>query len=156
MFDPDDKSKPWIVPSLPTDPSQPASAPSPYSATPAAGPTGAAAGPAAGSPAVAPAREVLLTETFEIPSGIGVDVMIRLAARMANFLNLLVAESLRSRNVTAAQPMPMAFLNASAAIESGALQQRQYLAQMAAMQGGGFVGPGGGPGGPPPGGFRMN
>lgn len=101
----------------------------------------------------ATSRPVLLSETFEVPSNPTVDEMIRLAARMANFLNLYVAECLRSRNTTAGQPMPMAFLNASAAMESGALQQRQYLAQVAAMQGGGFVaGPGGGTGMPP---FRM-
>lgn len=106
------------------------------------------------------ARQPLLAETFEVLPNPTPDELIRLAARMANFLNLLTAEALRSRNVTAAQPTPMSFLNASAALETGAIQQRQYLAQMAAMQGGGFVG-GGPQGGPPPGmppggGFRMN
>ena len=106
------------------------------------------------SSSAAPARQSLLVEQFEVLANPTGDELIRLAARMANFLNLLVAESLRSRVVTAAQPIPMAFLNASASMEQGALQQRQYLAQMAAMQGGGFASPGqgGGPGMPP---FRM-
>lgn len=114
-----------------------------------------ATSPSASPSAAASTRPTLLTETFEVPSSPAPDELIRLAARLANFMNLLVAEALRSRVITAGQPIGMAFLNASAAMEGGALQQRQYLAQVAMAQGGGFQGgPGGGmPPGMPP--FRM-
>lgn len=99
-----------------------------------------------------PVRETLLTESFDIHSAPTPDELVRLMARMANFSNLLVAEALRSRNVTAASPAVMAMMNASANLEQGALAQRQQMAMQAAGQ---FAAPGqGGPGMPPP--FRMN
>jgi len=105
-----------------------------------------------------PTHESLLTETFEIHANPTIDEVVRLMARLANFLNLHVAESLRARIVTAAQPAPMAMLNAAATLEAGAIQQRQYLVAMAQGQGTGFAAPGGPGGGIPPGAppFRMN
>lgn len=99
-------------------------------------------------------RESLLDETFSIHSAPAIDELVRLMARMANFMNLLTAEALRSRNVTAADPSVMAIMNASANLENGAQAQRQKQAMIAAGQFAGVGGPGaGGPGGPP---FRMN
>ena len=104
-----------------------------------------------------PVRESLLTESFDIHPNPTVDEIIRTMARMANFMNLLCAEALRSRVVTAANPSVMSMMNASANLEQGAQAQRQQLAMQAAGQ---FAAPGQGPG-PGPGGhggapFRMN
>src|SRR5208283_5212164 len=87
-------------------------------------------GPRIIPPPPATARQPLLTETFDILPNPTADELIRLMARLANFLNLLAAESLRSRVVTAAQPAPMSMLNAAATLEQGAMGQRQYLAMM--------------------------
>ena len=101
----------------------------------------------------ASARESLLDETFSIHSAPAIDELVRLMARMANFMNLLTAEALRSRNVTAADPSVMAIMNASANLENGAQAQRQKQAMIAAGQFAGVGGPGGSQGVPP---FRMN
>lgn len=97
--------------------------------------------------AAASSRPTLLTETFEIPSSPTLDEVIRTMARAANFFNLLAAEMLRARIVTASNPAPMAVLNASAALEQGALAQRQQMAMQAAGAAGQFAAPGSGPGG---------
>jgi hypothetical protein len=99
--------------------------------------------------------QTLLTETFEIHTAPTPDELVRLMARLANYMNLLCAESLRSRNVTAANPSVMAMMNASANLEQGAQGERQLMAMKAAGQFTGVPGAGG-PGGPgvPP--FRMN
>ena len=97
-------------------------------------------------------RESLLAESFDIHSNPPIDEIVRVMARLANFVNLLAAESLRSRVVTAADPSVMALMNASANLEQGAQAQRQKQAMIAAGQFAGVPGQGG-PGGPP---FRMN
>lgn len=97
-------------------------------------------------------RETLLTETFDIHSDPSVDEIIRVMARLSNFMNLYVAEALRSRVVSAANPCTMAVMNAAANLEQGAQAQRQQLAMIAAGQFAGVPGAGG-PGAPP---FRMN
>jgi hypothetical protein len=107
---------------------------------------------------LAAAPSPLLTETFEIQSNPPIDEIIRTMARLSNFCNLLCAEALRSRVVSAANPSTMAMMNAAANLEQGAMAQRQEMAMKAAQAGGQFVGPGqgqcgqGGQGSP----FRMN
>jgi hypothetical protein len=116
--------------------------------------------PATANPTTsAPSRpSPLLAETFEVPSSPTPDELIRTMARLANYLNLLCAEALRSRVVSAANPSVMSMMNASTNLEQGAIAERQQMAMRA--QGGGqqFVGPGGQGGGVPPGmpPFRMN
>lgn len=106
--------------------------------------------PAAPQTATASTRTILLSEAFEVPANPTLDELIRTMARMANFCNLMAAECLRSRVVTASNPAVMATLNASANLEQGALQQRAQMQMAAAGQ---FAAPGqgGGGGGMPPG-----
>jgi hypothetical protein len=119
---------------------------------------GGTASPASSTSSAHPsARTPLLTESFEVLPSPTPDELIRLMARMANYMNLLVAEALRARNVTAANPSVMSMMNASANLEQGAQAERQVMAMRAQGQfvGGGPGGPGGGvPPGMPP--FRMN
>jgi hypothetical protein len=112
--------------------------------------------PTSATPAV-PARQQLLVEQFEVPANPAPDELIRTMARLANYLNLLCAEALRSRVVSAANPSVMSMMNASANLEQGAIAERQQMA-MRAQGGGQFAAPGGQGGGVPPGmpPFRMN
>lgn len=99
---------------------------------------------------VAAVREVLHSETFEIVSNPTPADIIQMLARMAQFANLFMAEALRSKVISAANPASAALMNSSATLEQGAIQLQQILNQQrqGAFAGVPGVGPGMGPQGP--------
>lgn len=100
-----------------------------------------------------PQHELLHSEEFSVRSNPSPTDIINVMARLAQFINLFMAEALRSKVISAANPASAGMMNASGTLEQGAIQLRALVQQ---QQQGAFAGPGPqqpqGPAGP----FRMN
>ena len=87
---------------------------------------------------------------FEVPEKISAQQVIKLMAENAKFLNKVISVVTTTELLSAANPALASLFNASAQLESGAMQLHQLLVQQQQMAQGGLVGPGAG-GGPQPG-----
>lgn len=99
-------------------------------------------------------HELLHSEEFSVRSNPSPTDIVNTMARLAQFINLFMAEALRSKVISAANPASAGLMNASGTLEQGAIQLRALVQQ---QQQGAFAGPGvGGPQQGPAGSFRMN
>ena len=85
---------------------------------------------------------------FEVPAKPSCQQVIKLMAENAKMINKMIAQVTTTELLSAANPALAALFNASAQLESGAMQLHQLVEQHKAMQQGGLVGPGGGGGVP--------
>jgi len=97
-----------------------------------------------------PLKETLHSEEFAITSDPSPAEIVQMLARLAQFINLLMAECLRSKVISAANPASAALMNSSATLEQGAIQLQQLMQQrqQSAFSGVPGVPPGMGPQGP--------
>lgn len=96
-------------------------------------------------------HELLHSEEFEVRSNPSPTAIINTMSRLAQFINLFMAEALRSKVISAANPASAGLMNASGTLEQGAIQLHALVQQ---QQQGAFAGPG--PQGSQSGPFRMN
>lgn len=75
------------------------------------------------------AKPVVLTETFVVEANPTPADIVNTLARLAAFINAYIAEALRSKVVSAANPASAAMMNSSATLEQGSLQLRQLIQQ---------------------------
>ena len=89
-----------------------------------------------------------VVETFAVqPNPTPTDV-VNMLARLAAFINAYMAEALRSKVISAANPASAALMNSSSTLEQGSLQLRALIQQQqqGAFGGGTAPAPGGFPG----------